>query len=147
MGKFTKSWIKAWLSTGVISPQSLHLSPGSPWLLLEQSCSTHQRLSLHTMLAKQRKFRADVVPGLFANNALTGTFPQHILPLTPVLSALSTSRRFICCTFVQVGQRLKPLSTLPDGPHVPVKQERKDAGAGFQELLGTALQTLPRALL
>lgn len=46
----------------------------------------HQQLLPSVTLSKQRKFGANVVPGLFANNALTGTFPHYILSLTPVLS-------------------------------------------------------------
>lgn len=59
------------------------VATSSPSTGRTQTC--WKRLFPSIILSKQRKFGADLVPGLFANNALTGTFPHYILPVALLL--------------------------------------------------------------
>lgn len=95
-------------------------------------------------LSKQRKFGADVVPGLFANYALTGTFPHYILPVAPLLSGPEQFQKIYLLDAHPSRSEVRDTQYLEDTLQVSAEHELKKARIWFQELLETPMEKLPR---
>lgn len=78
-----------------------------------QTSQEHRQLLLSITLPKQRKFGANVVPGLLTNNAFTGTFPHYILRLTSVLSSPEHYQKIYLLHFCPSRSEVKDTSYLP----------------------------------
>lgn len=78
-------------------------------------------------LSKQRKFGADVVPGLFANYALTGTFPHYILPVAPLLSGPEQFQKIYLLDARPSRSEVRDTQYLQDTLQVSAEHELKKA--------------------
>lgn len=110
-------------------------SPSLPWkpvatfsLSTGRTQTCWKQLFASTTLSKQRKFGADVVPGLFANNALTGTFPHDILPVALLLTGPEQFQKIYQLDACPSRSEVRDTQYLQDTRQVSTKHELKKAG-------------------